>query len=389
MLQKGEITMKKICYVTTVPGTLRSFVLPTAKYLHEQAGYDISFVCDYNEEFEKMLPEYIHYYPVSMKRGISLGGLKAMNEMRRLFKKEKFDLVQYSTPNASCYASLASWMAKIPVRLYCQWGLAYVGFSGLKRKIFKTIEKMVCTLSTWVEPDSFGNLDFSHAERLYPSNKGSVIWNGSASGVNLNKFDVERKAEWREAIRTQYSIPSDATVFLFVGRITRDKGINELFSATRKLMEQSERVYLLMVGSKENVNSLEQGLYNWSIHENRVIYCGYTNVVEQYIAASDIYVLPSYREGFGSAVIEAEAMQVPVIVSDIPGPTDAMKRDKTGLVVEKGNSESLYKAMKRLHTDKELIERLGDNAFTFATENFEQQELCRRILDDRKRLLEL
>lgn len=389
MPPKGDVTMKKICYVTTVPGTLRSFVLPTAKYLHEQAGYDISFVCDYNEEFEKMLPEYIHYYPVSMKRGISLGGLKAMNEMRRLFKKEKFDLVQYSTPNASCYASLASWMAKIPVRLYCQWGLAYVGFSGLKRKIFKTIEKMVCTLSTWVEPDSFGNLDFSHAERLYPSNKGSVIWNGSASGVNLNKFDVERKAEWREAIRTQYSIPSDATVFLFVGRITRDKGINELFSATRKLMEQSERVYLLMVGSKENVNSLEQGLYNWSIHENRVIYCGYTNVVEQYIAASDIYVLPSYREGFGSAVIEAEAMQVPVIVSDIPGPTDAMKRDKTGLVVEKGNSESLYKAMKRLHTDKELIERLGDNAFTFATENFEQQELCRRILDDRKRLLNL
>lgn len=389
MPPKGDVTMKKICYVTTVPGTLRSFVLPTAKYLHEQAGYDISFVCDYNEEFEKMLPEYIHYYPVSMKRGISLGGLKAMNEMRRLFKKEKFDLVQYSTPNASCYASLASWMAKIPVRLYCQWGLAYVGFSGLKRKIFKTIEKMVCTLSTWVEPDSFGNLDFSHAERLYPSNKGSVIWNGSASGVNLNKFDVERKAEWREAIRTQYSIPSDATVFLFVGRITRDKGINELFSATRKLMEQSERVYLLMVGSKENVNSLEQGLYNWSIHENRVIYCGYTNVVEQYIAASDIYVLPSYREGFGSAVIEAEAMGVPVIVSDIPGPTDAMKRDKTGLVVEKGNSESLYKAMKRLHTDKELIERLGDNAFTFATENFEQQELCRRILDDRKRLLEL
>lgn len=381
--------MKKICYVTTVPGTLRSFVLPTAKYLHEQAGFDISFVCDYDEEFKKMLPEYIHYYPVSMKRGISLGGLRAMNEMRKLFRKEKFDLVQYSTPNASCYASLASWIAKTPVRLYCQWGLAYVGFSGLKRKIFKGIEKMVCTLSTWVEPDSFGNLDFSHKERLYTQNKGSVIWNGSASGVNLNKFDVKRKKAWREAIRKQYSIPVDATVFLFVGRITRDKGINELFAATKKLMEQSNNVYLLMVGSKENVASLQQDLYDWSLRENRVIYCGYTNVVEQYIAASDVYVLPSYREGFGSAVIEAEAMRIPVIVSDIPGPTDAMKRDTTGLVVQKGNYESLFGAMWRLHSDKNLALRLGENAYIFATENFEQRELCRRILEDRKRLMKM
>lgn len=389
MLQKGEITMKKICYVTTVPGTLRSFVLPTAKYLHEQAGFDISFVCDDNEEFAKLLPEYVHYFPVSMKRGISLGGLKAMNEMRKLFKKEKFDLVQYSTPNASCYASLASWMAKTPVRLYCQWGLAYVGFSGVKRKIFKGIEKMVCTLSTWIEPDSFGNLEFSHKERLYSQNKGSVIWNGSASGVNLNKFDVKKKKEWREAIRKQYSIPMDATVFLFVGRITRDKGIDELLAATKKLMEQSDRAYLLMVGSKENVASLQQDLYEWSQYASRVIYCGYTNVVEQYVASSDVYVLPSYREGFGSAVIEAEAMGVPVIVSDIPGPTDAMKRDITGLIVEKGDSESLYSAMWKLHTDKELRERLGENAYKFATENFEQQELCRKILEDRKRLLNL
>lgn len=389
MPQKGEVAMKKICYVTTVPGTLRSFVLPTAKYLHEQAEYDISFVCDYNEEFEKTLPEYIHYYPVSMKRGISLGGLKAMNEMRKLFRKEKFDLVQYSTPNASCYASLASWMAKIPVRLYCQWGLAYVGFRGIKRTIFKTIEKMVCTLSTWVEPDSFGNLEFAHNERLYPSNKGSVIWNGSASGVNLNKFDVERKVEWREAIRRQYSIPMDATVFLFVGRVTRDKGINELLAATKKLMDRSDHVYLLMVGRKESVDSLQRDLYDWSQYESRVVYCGYTNVVEQYVASSDVYVLPSYREGFGSAVIEAEAMGVPVIVSDIPGPTDAMKRDITGLIVEKGDSESLYSAMWKLHTDKELRERLGENAYKFATENFEQQELCRKILEDRKRLLNL
>lgn len=381
--------MKKICYVTTVPGTLRSFVLQTAKYLHEQAGFDISFVCDYNEEFAKSLPEYIHYYPVSMKRGISLGGLKAMNTMRKIFKEQNFDLVQYSTPNASCYASLASWLAKVPVRLYCQWGLVYVGFSGVRRAVFKLIEKMVCNLSTWIEPDSFGNLEFAHKEGLYPKNKGSVIWNGSASGVNLDKFNVSEKEKWRVQIREQYSIPMDAMVFLFVGRITRDKGINELFAAAKKMMDQFEDVYLLMVGSKENVKSLEQELYEWSLSERRVIYCGYTNVVEQYIASSDVYVLPSYREGFGSAVIEAEAMEVPVVVSDIPGPTDAMKRDMTGLVVEKGSSKSLFEAMCILHDDKELREQLGQNAYKFAVESFEQTELCRRIQEDRERLLGL
>lgn len=110
-------------------------------------------------------------------------------------------MVQYSTPNASLYAALAAKLAGVPVRLYCQWGMAYVGFHGIKRVIFKRIEKLVCTLSTWVEPDSFGNLKFSHAEGLYPENKGSVIWNGSASGVNLNKFDNSQKPVWRAEIR--------------------------------------------------------------------------------------------------------------------------------------------------------------------------------------------
>lgn len=124
--------MKKICFVTTIPMTIKAFVLDTAKYLHEKGDFDISFICNNDEEFAASLPEYIHYYPVSMERGISLGGFKAMFTMKRIFKEQKFDLVQYSTPNASCYASLAAWLAKIPARLYCQWGIAYVGFSGIK-----------------------------------------------------------------------------------------------------------------------------------------------------------------------------------------------------------------------------------------------------------------
>lgn len=379
--------MKKICFVTTIPMTIKAFVLDTAKYLHEKGDFDISFICNNDEEFAASLPEYIHYYPVSMERGISLGGFKAMFTMKRIFKEQKFDLVQYSTPNASCYASLAAWLAKIPARLYCQWGIAYVGFSGIKRKIFKLEEKMVCKLSTWIEPDSFGNLSFSHKEGLYPENKGSVIWNGSASGVNLKKFDVSYKDEWKKEIRRKYKIPEDAKVFVFIGRVTKDKGINELFSATKSLFEEYKDAYLLMVGPNENSGSVDSELYEWSVNEKRVIYCGFTNEVEKYLSASDVYVLPSYREGFGSAVIEAESMQVPVIITDIPGPTDAMQESVTGLVVHKGSAEDLLKAMRQLYQNSDLRMRLGKNAFEFAVKNFEQKELFCRILEDRNKLV--
>lgn len=379
--------MKKICFVTTVSMTLKAFVLDTAKYLHETGDFDISFICNDDEQFAASLPEYIHFYPIPMERGISLGGFKAMWAIRKIFKDQKFDIVQYSTPNAACYSSIAAWIAKVPVRLYCQWGIAYVGFTGLKRAIFKLEEKMVCKLSTWIEPDSFGNLSFCHKEGLYPESKGSVIWNGSASGVNLQKFDMSCKDEWREEIRRKYDIPNTAKVFIFIGRVTRDKGINELFSATKALFEEYSDAYLLMVGPNENAGSVNRELYDWSVKEDRVIYCGFTSEVEKYLSASDVYVLPSYREGFGSAVVEAEAMQLPVIVSRIPGPTDAMQENITGLVVEKGSSSELLKAMKLLYDDEVLRDKFAANAYTFATEKFEQQELFAKILEDRRKLL--
>lgn len=385
----GGDTMKKICYVTTISGTLRPFVLGVAGYMKEQEHFDISFICDNDETFYNDITEGMHYYPVSMKRGISISGLLAVFKMIKIFKKEKFDLVQYSTPNASCYAAIAAWIAHIPVRLYCQWGIAYVSFRGIKRRIFKSIEKMVCSLSTWIEPDSFGNLNFSHEEKLYPTHKGSVIWNGSASGVNLQKFDISSKRCWRNEIRKKYRIHKNAFVFIFIGRVTRDKGVNELFQAMQLFLNEYENSYLLMVGNNENSESVSRELYNWSCEDSRIIYCGFTNVVEKYLAASDVYILPSYREGFGSAVVEAEAMGVPVIVSDIPGPTDAMEKDITGITVRKGDAVDLYNAMKYIYENEFIRKQMSKAAYTFASEKFEQKQFFEYVLEDRKKLLSI
>ena len=378
------IFMKKICFVTTISLTLKTFVLKTAEYIHENTDWDISFICSTDDAFSASLPDYIHFYPVAMERGISLAGAKAMLEMLKIFKREKFDLIQYSTPNASLYASMAGFLARVPVRLYCQWGMAFVGFSGLKRMIFKAEEKFVCALSTWIEPDSYSNLNFAHEQGLYSKDKGSVIWNGSACGSDLNKFDITKKPEYRSAVRERFNIPESALVYGFVGRITRDKGVNELLSAFKEMNDDS---YLMLIGPSEVDATVDQELYGWSTKTNRVIYTGYTSVVEQYLSAMDCYVLPSYREGFGMGIVEAEAMGVPVIVTNIPGPIDAMVPQKTGLIVQKQSTEQLKRAMEYFSENPDARRSMGLEGHSFAVDEFEQKRLFKYILEDRRRLL--
>lgn len=379
--------MKKICFITTISITLRSFVLKTAEYIHKNTDWDISFICDYDEEFEKSLPNYIHYIPVKMERGISLTGIKAMFDMVKIFKREKFDLIQYSTPNASLYASLAGILSKVPVRLYCQWGMVFVGFSGVKRKIFKFIEKTVCWLSTHVQPDSKSNLNFAHEEGLYPQNKGSVIWNGTSCGVNLDKFDVLKKEEYRNEIRAKFNLPSNAFVYGFVGRITRDKGINELFEAYKQVLEGTENTYLLMVGYSEQDGTIRNDLLEWAQACERVVFTGYTPVVEKHLAAMDIYILPSYREGFPMSVIEAQAMGVPVIVTDITGIMNGVLVGVTGTVIPVKDATALKNAMIEMVNNPDVVETYGKAATKFAVENFEQKQFLEKILIDRKKLL--
>ena len=379
--------MKRICFISTIPLTLRTFVLKTAIYLHENTDWDISFICSEDEEFASELPEFIHYFPVPMERGISISGIKSMMQMKKIFVKEKFDLIQYSTPNASLYAALAGKLAGIPVRLYCQWGMVYVGFEGIKRQVFKAIEKIVCKLSTWIEPDSVSNLNFAHEENLYPQTKGSVIWNGSACGINLEKFDISQKIKYRKDIREKYNFPEDSFVYGFVGRITKDKGINELLAAFKQIYESNSNVYLMMVGTTEKDDTFDESLFLWSKKCEHVIYTGFTDIVEQYLSAMDTYILPSYREGFGMGVVEAEAMGVPVIVTSIPGPVDAMKENETGLVVVKKDVVGLTKAMKIMQDNPQMCKQFGVAGEELVRTKFEQKKLFEKILEDRKRLL--
>lgn len=380
----AEKKVKKICFVTTISGTMRSFVVGVANYLHQQAGYDITMICDDDAAFAASLPPYMHYIPIPMKRGISLGGIGAMMKMVKVFRRERFDMVQYSTPNASLYAALAAAIARIPIRKYHLMGFRYLGFTGLKKNIFKRIEIITCALSTDIECVSFSNRTLGVKEGIFLPQKSNVILHGSSSGVNLTQFDFQKKEMWRNELRRQFGYGEHDCVFGYVGRITGDKGINELIAAFEKADIDNKK--LLLVGGIEQMETLDAGLMQLAENDSRVTFHPPVENIEQYYAALDVFVLPSYREGFGM-VVEAEAMGVPVIVTDIPGPTDAMISDETGLVVKKADVDSLVSAMEALAGSPETRQRFGLAAHKLAAEKFEQQRLFQAILQDRKRLL--
>ncbi len=377
----------KICLIATVPMTVRAFLIPIAQYYRANTDWDISLICDYDPNLEEEMPEGVRYIPIAMKRGVDWSAIGPIRRMVSVFRREQFDLVQYCTPNASFYASIAARIAGIPVRLYCQWGMVYVSMRGLKRSIFKTVEKIICHNSTWVEPDSFGNLAFSHREGLYPENKGSVVWNGSTGGIDLTQYDITRKQEWREAIRAQYGIPQDAVVYGFVGRITGDKGINELYQAFRELLKTRPDAYLIMIGGADKQATIRSDLRTWAEQEPHVVFCGPQSQIQRYYAAMDVHVLPSYREGFGSVIIEAEATEVPVITTAIPGPLEAMCPGKTGLSIPKQDVPALREAMEILHDDPLLRQNMGRAGREYVAERFEISRFYQYTLADRKSLI--
>ena len=247
--------MKKICMITTVSATMKSFVIETAKHLHNACGYDITLICAPDTNFAASLPDYIHYIPVEMSRGIKISGFKSIKVFREIFRREKFDLVQYSTPNASCYASIAAKKERVPLRLYCQWGIRYVGFFGFKRKVFKFIEKIVCKNSTHIRSASPLNMKYAIGEKLYSEDKCKVVGNGGTIGVDMDDYNIESKALWREKIRKQYSIDKDDFVFGFAGRISIDKGNRELLEAFKYVSEKVENVKLMLVGGIEGLEA--------------------------------------------------------------------------------------------------------------------------------------
>lgn len=377
-----------ICVITTVSLTLKTFLLDQLVFLSKH-GFNVTVICDNDPDFAKICPTELKYIPVHMTRGFGLATtLRGIFKLYHIIKQGQFDIIQFATPKASFISSLAGRMAGIPVRLYCQWGIRYMGSSGLSRVVLKFFEKLTCRFSTNIAPDSRGNLELSVAEGLYPPEKAAVVFKGSANGVNLNKFDISFKEEWRKRVRIELGINQESFVFGFVGRITRDKGSKELIKAFLNLAAKDEKnLALLLVGEVEENHKLPPEIIEVISTHPQVYSVGHKDDPQNYIAAMDVMVLPSYREGFGTVAIEAQALGVPVVSTDIPGPREAIINGQTGILVPAADIDNLTAAMKRLKTDRDLLLFFGNNAVEFVKENFEQNKFWQKVLEHRRNLL--
>lgn len=378
--------MKKICFVTTVSLTIKSFLLQLKDYMVKE-NYDVTFICNTDESLYSLCNDKVHYIPVDMKRGVGFDGLSVINKLTKIFREQNFDIIQYSTPNAALYASIASKKAGCRNRLYCQWGIRYMGFDGgVKRALFKIIEKVTCRNSSIIECESYSIYNFSVSEGLYPKEKASVIWNGSACGVNLDKYIIDNKNKWRCEARAELGIAEDAFVFGYVGRITRDKGANELLTAFREVTQKKE-AYLLMIGSFDDANTIHEDLRNWATESPYMKFVEWTDKVEKYYSAMDVFCSLSYREGFGLVVIEAAAMGLPGIVTDVPGQIDTIEPNVDGWLVPAKNVPGVVEAINYCIDNKDEVRQLGNNARKHVEEKYEQKQLFAYLTRHRNQLI--
>ncbi len=381
--------MKKICFVTTIGGTIRAFLVGFSKYLIENRNYDVTFVSAYDEILDSMQNEHLHFIAVPMKRGVSLSACKSIRCLERIFRENQFDIVQYATPNAAFYASLAAEKAGINNRLYTQWGIRYMGYEGgIRRAIFKLFEKTTCRKSTIVECESFSLLEFGIKEELYDSNKGSVIGKGSACGVDLLTKDIANREQWRKQIRSELNIPQEAIVYGYTGRLTKDKGVNELLYSFKDFQTNHPNAYLIMVGKYDNKDTLDQTIHQWAENADNVIFTGWTPYVERYYSAMDVFCSLSYREGFGLVVIEAAAMGLPAIVTNVPGQKDTIIEGETGFQVSAKDTVTVIEAMNYFYAHPSERVDMGHRARRFVEDNFEQKHLFNLLANHRDAIIE-
>jgi len=377
----------KLCILATVPISIISFYGRQLDYLSDK-GFEVTVITSPDHGMEKRISTRSRLVLVPMTRTISpLRDAIAFFRILHCIGTGAFDIVQYSSPKAALLGSVAALLCRVPVRLYLMWGIYYTGQRGIKRAIMKGVERLICFCSTHVAPDSKGNRQFAIEEKLCPAHKLEVVGKGSANGVDLERFNPLSLEEKRMQIRQHYGIPPDACVFGFVGRLQYEKGINELVVAFIDMSRKKQDIYLLLVGPKEGDSAQYMPEVNSALSENpRIICAGYQEHPNEYMAAMDIFVLPSYREGFGIVTIEASAMKLPVITTDIPGPRDAVVNNSTGILVPVKSIASLRHAMEQLFNDPILRKQLGIAGREWA-KNFEQNKLWQDILTHRLGLL--
>ena len=377
---------KKICVITTIETTLESFVIPVMR-LFMQRGFDVTLMCMMSDMFVERYEGEFHLINVKMNRGISLKDMLTKPfEFYKIFKREKFNYVQYATTNAAWYASVAAKMAGVPVRVNCLWGLLYTASTGWKRKVYWFAEKYPCWFSNYFIVASKKNMEIAIADGLCKRERVSVIGDGGTIGVDLKVFDYGKREEYKLRMLERYPVLKGKLVYGYLGRIDVDKGVNELLKAF--LAVNNLKMALVLMGSFDDVRSgLDNDLIEKAKASENVIFTGLTREVALHLSVVDVLVHPTYREGFSMVIQQAMAMGCAIITTDIPGPSEVIVENESGLLVQVKDSEALQKAMRRMYEDKVLREAFVKAGLKRVEERFKRERMLELTYENRCQMM--
>jgi glycosyltransferase involved in cell wall biosynthesis len=364
--------------------TAVAFLLPHLKVL--SAEYAVSVVA--NSSDRSLLQRHgldIQIQPVQIERPIRpLADLRAFFALYRCFRQHRFDVVHSVTPKAGLLAMMAACLARVPVRVHIFTGQVWATKTGAFRVVLKTADRLIAGLATHNLVDSPSQRDFLLKERVIDAERSEVLADGSICGVDLQRFRPDVAA--RRFVREEYAIPDGAVLLLSLGRLNKDKGIADLAASFADLAQRLPNLWLLLVGPDEqNMQSRVESICAGCI--GRVVRVGFTDKPEYFMAAADIFCLPSYREGFGSSVIEAAASGVPAVASRIYGLTDAVEEGGTGLLHRPADVEDLSACIETLGLDIALRQRMGHAARMRVESKFSQSRLTNAMQAFYQRIL--
>lgn len=367
--------MKKLCYVATIPAAVHVFLSEHIQSASER--YEVVVVCNSVDiELLRDLNARIVRLPIRRKPSF-LRDLQALFMLFMLFRRERFDIVHSIMPKTGMLGMCAAWLARVPVRIHSFTGQVWATATGVKRIALKGFDKLIVFFVTAVLVDGRSQQNFLVSEGILKAGEGQMIGAGSICGVNPERFYP--RPDIRARIRGELDIAINAKLILFVGRLTRDKGVLDLAAAFNEIASNDPDAALLLLGAEEDVNFTQiQEICGQA--KERLYYMPFTTTPEHYMAAADIFCLPSYREGFSMVTIEAAACGLPAVGSRIYGVSDAINENETGFLFPAGDVQELIVMLSKLLLDSELREKMGRAARLRVLEDFRSEHIVDELM---------
>jgi glycosyltransferase involved in cell wall biosynthesis len=370
--------------ITTVPLSLEKLLSGQLHFM--SSFYNVIAVSSDKERLERYgESEKVAVFPLEMTRQITpIQDVLAVFKLYFFLKKTKPFIVHTHTPKAGIVGMLASKLAGVPHRLHTVAGMPLLEQAGFKRMVLNFVEKLTYSCATKVYPNSFILRDVIIENKYCPSTKLKVLANGSSNGIDTSYFDTSHFSDDQKgSLKQGLGIKSSDFVFIFVGRIVSDKGINELISAFSEIQESKTDIKLLLVGPYEpELDPLKEETLI-QINANKSIFSvGYQDEVRPYFAISDCLVFPSYREGFPNVVMQAGAMGLPCIVSDINGCNEIIEDTKNGYIIPVKDKQAIKVALLNILENNQQYSKMQQHARAMIVSRFDQKLMWESILQE-------